>query len=259
MRALDIGTSIVGHDADWNMGFHQHLGFEISAVLEGSGKFAFGDEVHRIEAGHIVLIPSNLRHAYWAETPIRFAVNMVYPMPEQAYRLFRQLVPGDRPELIRLSPFDLEHYLSLFRVWMREVSGAPGAEEAYIAGWLQLFLLFLAEHTKPGQSTLSIGAAADYIRGHLQDELSLAEVAKSTGLSETAFRGLFKKTYGMTPKSYLHACRMAEAKLQLRATDKPLQQIAERIGFSGIHSFSAWFQRLEGLPPSEWRKRQQQT
>lgn len=259
MNAIYVGASIVGHDADWDMGYHEHPEPEISVVLEGRGKFAFGDEVFRIEAGHVVMIPGGLRHAYWAETAIRFAVNMAHPMPDEAARLFRQLVPQERPELYWLSPFDLEHYVALFRVWVREMSGPLGAAPSYITGWLRLFLLFLAEHTKSGQSTFSIGAAADYIRGHLQAELSIADIARSTGLSETAFRDLFKKTYGMTPKSYLHACRMAEAKLQLRATDKPLQQIAERIGFSGIHAFSAWFQRLEGLPPSEWRKRQQQT
>jgi transcriptional regulator GlxA family with amidase domain len=81
-------------------------------------------------------------------------------------------------------------------------------------------------------------------------------LAQSASLSESGFRKLFKKAYGVTPKQYQQSCRMTEAKWLLRSSGKSIQGIAELIGFKNMHSFSTWFQQQEGKPPSEWRKMQ---
>ena len=42
----------------------------------------------------------------------------------------------------------------------------------------------------------------------------------------------------------------------LRSTPAKIEDIAVRVGFAGVYSFSAAFKRWSGVPPSEYRARE---
>jgi len=252
-----VNTSIVLEESDWNMDFHTHPeSVEISVLLEGSGEFECLGKTYRIESGHVIIIPVNLPHAYRARTPVRFAVIEAGGLHTDTCDLFHVMWAGNTPSIFFLTPLSLEMYAGLFRFWIRTVSGVLQDRSRNIKAWLEVMILFLREHGKDANNSITLVATADYIRGNLYKEISVAALAKQCGLSESAFRSQFKKTFGSSPKQFHQTCRIEEAKWLLRATDRPIQSIAEDIGFVALHSFSAWFQKNEGIPPSEWRKRQ---
>ncbi len=254
---VQVSTAIRAHLNEWEMPFHSHDSYEISAVLDGSGIFQCEEEVFSLEAGHIVLIPPSLQHRFWTRGSIRFGVLHVGSMSKENKQLFHAIAPTDRPRILHLSTLDLDMYESMFRNWLRAVSQPLRERENVVHTWIRLFLLTLLQTAESRSKPLSIANAAEYIHTNLKQVLPIQELAKLSGLSESSFRRLFHETYGVSPKQYLQQSRLTEAKWLLRSSNKSIQTISEQIGFLSIHAFSSWFQKIEGTSPNEWRKLQQ--
>ncbi|MEM7038072.1 MAG: AraC family transcriptional regulator [Bacteroidota bacterium] len=95
--------------------------------------------------------------------------------------------------------------------------------------------------------------ARDYIHSHYSEELHLDELAANACMSRFHFLRLFKLAYGQTPYQYLKALRLQKAKEWLRATRAPVGEIALRLGYQNISSFSRVFQKGEGVSPVQFR------
>jgi AraC-like DNA-binding protein len=256
MRGPHVNSSFYNARAGWRMEPHQHELIEISIVVEGQGTFEVGENVHPIQAGHIVLIPENVLHTYTAQTDMRFCVIEAGDMPDSTQKLFRQFIQSGAHSLRFLSPIFLNEYESLFRHWLRTISQQLKENEITLVSWINVILLFIIQNNSSAVSNLSVARSADYIRSHLQSELSVAVIARQCGLSEQQYRVLFKENYGLSPKQYQQLCREEESMWMLRFTDRSIQQIALDVGFSTIHAFSSWFQKKRSMSPSAWRKLQ---
>lgn len=254
---LHIRSFIGTHGKEWSdPHFFRHPSLEITNILEGSGIFRYEDKEISVNAGQTVLIPSDVSHSFQALTPIRFGVILVEGLPADMQKLFDRLIRDNGPTIITFSLFNQEQYEQLFRQWLRVMASPCKEPERNYLAWLTVLLLFISENSQADQQALSITYIADFIREHLHSGLQISNLAEMAGLSEEGLRKRFKKVYGMTPKQFQQQCKLAEAKWLLSSTEKDMQAIAEAIGFTQLHSFSAWFKQLEGCSPSDWRKNQ---
>ena len=83
---------------------------------------------------------------------------------------------------------------------------------------------------------------------------TVAELARSAGMSRAVFAERFTRKVGMPPMQYLLEWRMAIAKDMLRREHPPLTQIAERVGYQSTSAFSTAFARLTGHSPTEFAR-----
>jgi AraC family transcriptional regulator len=94
----------------------------------------------------------------------------------------------------------------------------------------------------------------EYVNAHLDDALSLADLAAVAGLSRMHFAGQFRAATGFRPHEYLLYQRIESAKSMLSGTDMPLAQVALSVGFQAQPHFSTVFKRLTGQSPKRWRR-----
>jgi AraC-like DNA-binding protein len=87
----------------------------------------------------------------------------------------------------------------------------------------------------------------------LCDAPSLAELARSAGLSEKHFRRLFEQAYGITPGRFSSELRIARAK-ELLARGASVTDACMRVGFSSLGSFSSKFSLMTGLSPQRFAR-----
>lgn len=237
-------------------GLHQHATMEITIMLEGKGVYEDLQGRQMLESGDIVIVPSERMHRYEGVQYNRLAVMHASGIPARLVPLLGRLVPAGDVGRASLSRLDKERFERLFREWLRTLSMQLKERERSNTAWLEILLLFIIEHSRTDKQALSISRAADYIRENLQQGVQISALAGLAGLTESAFRRNFEQAFQMGPKQYQQQCRMAEAKWLLSASEKEIQEIAEQIGFSRIHSFSQWFKKEEGVAPSEWRRLQ---
>ena len=92
-----------------------------------------------------------------------------------------------------------------------------------------------------------------YLDRHSDEEVSLDELAGQFKISKFHLTRLFKKVFSMTPICYHRMARIHKAVELIQFSAMSITEIAEICGFSGIHSFSRTFRKVEGVPPSFYR------
>ncbi|TMW71259.1 helix-turn-helix domain-containing protein [Alteribacter natronophilus] len=88
-------------------------------------------------------------------------------------------------------------------------------------------------------------------------DLSIADAARETGLSDVQFSRRFDQSVGMPPMEYLTVLRMRKARTYLIETEKTMDDIAASIGYQNGFYFSRIFKKKMGMAPSEFRRRHQ--
>lgn len=81
---------------------------------------------------------------------------------------------------------------------------------------------------------------------------TVAELAKSAGMSRSALFAHFSATVGVAPIEYLLHWRMTLAKDSLRRGHGSIAEIASRVGYGSASAFNTAFARREGKPPGQY-------
>jgi AraC family transcriptional regulator len=98
-------------------------------------------------------------------------------------------------------------------------------------------------------SALQRRRLAEFIEAHIDQSLSLADLAMVAGLSLSHLKPLFRATFGMPMHRYVLTRRVERAKLMLLSDDIPLSQVALETGFSHQSHMAHWMRRILGITP----------
>jgi len=93
----------------------------------------------------------------------------------------------------------------------------------------------------------------EYIDGHLEQNLSIEELASHVGISPSYFARSFRSSAGLTPHAYVMRRRLLRAEELLASTELPLTDIALETGFADQSHFSRRFHEMTGMPPRTFR------
>ncbi len=102
-------------------------------------------------------------------------------------------------------------------------------------------------------SRLRMERAKRFIEDHANEPIALADIAASVGLSPFVCLRQFKTHAGATPHAFLAAVRLRRAKRLLRATKRPVADVATAVGIADQCYFARWFGRATGTSPSAYR------
>ena len=120
---------------------------------------------------------------------------------------------------------------------------------------LERIILFVFPMQADNQEQIGfLRKAIIYMNQHLEENLSLEEVAGVVGLSPTYFSRLFSHDMKMTYIEYLTKIRIEESKKFLVDTKESISDIAIRLGFSDQSYFSKVFKKVEGMTPGKYRR-----
>jgi AraC-like DNA-binding protein len=86
------------------------------------------------------------------------------------------------------------------------------------------------------------------------DEWTVASLAARVGLSRSSFAARFHELVGEPPLEYLVRWRMTRAAELLRDTDLGMDEVAARVGYRSVPSFSKAFVKWRGLRPGALRR-----
>lgn len=132
---------------------------------------------------------------------------------------------------------------------------------------MEVASLFIYEDTSlpsDPQRSLSLGqlakreprvaAAVRLMESHIEDPLTISQIAGIIGLSNRRLETLFKTALGQRPRNYYLSYRLNAARRQLIAGTGSVIQIATSCGFNSAAAFSRAYRRRFGESPSETRQ-----
>ncbi|MET0639730.1 MAG: AraC family transcriptional regulator [Hyphomicrobium sp.] len=98
---------------------------------------------------------------------------------------------------------------------------------------------------------------AEFVDANISEQLTLASLASTAGMSRMYFASQFKVATGMRPHDYVLKKRIERAQHLLMTTRDPLVQVALSVGFQTQAHFTTIFKRIVGNTPLRWRREQQ--
>jgi AraC family transcriptional regulator len=104
-----------------------------------------------------------------------------------------------------------------------------------------------------GLSVERLKRVYDYIEAHLDDRLTLTDLASIACLSPYHFSRSFKRAVGFGPARYVIQRRLEQAKTLMRRTNQPMALIAQEVGFVDQSHLTSVFRRETGVTPGHFR------
>ena len=94
----------------------------------------------------------------------------------------------------------------------------------------------------------------DWVDSHLGDSMSIGSLAALLHLSPSYFARAFAKSFGVSPHRWLLQHRIERAKVQIKASNASLGEIAAACGFADQSHFTHVFSNVVGVTPKNWRR-----
>ena len=92
----------------------------------------------------------------------------------------------------------------------------------------------------------------DYIRSHINEDISIDTIAKEISYSESYARKIFIKHLGMTPAVYIRRLKLSKSALKLRDEHCQILDVAMEMGFGSADGYQRAFRREFGCNPREY-------
>jgi len=111
-----------------------------------------------------------------------------------------------------------------------------------------------SESSHGGLSPEQISLIDEYLEKSAGAGTTIAKLSKLLKLSSRHLTRMFKVSTGKTIHAYIAEARMRKAISLLSLSDLPLKEIAYKLGYAGVGSFSAAFRDVTGISPGTYRK-----
>jgi len=247
--------------ADVGFDRHYHLDFHIGFVTEGIQRHRSKGESFLLGPGRIALMPPGEIHdgmsegggAYTLKT-FRLSQALVASMAEE--------ISGRPGELelagVLLEDAGLVGNLRGLHDAMQQTVG-PGSL-AVQTQWITLFEHLLSQSRAIMPETVAgtlspqqWSRVRDYCYSHIDQRISLDDLAGLCGLGRFAFLKQFKRSVGMTPHAWLLRLRLEQACGLLSRNEQPIIDVAQAVGFYDQSHFNRAFRQAFGVAPSRYR------
>jgi AraC-like DNA-binding protein len=93
-----------------------------------------------------------------------------------------------------------------------------------------------------------------FIDTHLDENITLADLARSSNLSVFYFATLFRRSTGFSPHRYILNRRVSRARELLRDTGLSVMDVSLDLGFQHQNNFARAFRRITGMTPTGFRR-----
>ena len=92
----------------------------------------------------------------------------------------------------------------------------------------------------------------DYIREHIQEDITIEDLAEASAFSPWYARRLFQKYLNMTPAVYIRRLKLSKSALKLRDEQVTVLDVALDMGFGSVDGYQRAFRREFGCNPKEY-------
>lgn len=249
-------------------GEHQQLCYEISYIVSGRGRFFTNGSGYDVQRGDLYISRPGEVHNLIADEadPFRFLYlafwfNHEDGKPNPCVRIEQMLNLASNP--VQRDMLGVE---APFQDLMKELYSAMEFSQQMVEHYMmQIIILtyrnFFAPSRRQYPSGEGGGSAKDivyavvsYLDNNLAGIDSISKMADALNYSYSRLSHLFREETGMTIQSYYNSKRMKSAALWIGQGELSVSEIAEKLNYQTIHSFSKAFKKEFGVSPAQYKQ-----
>jgi len=240
--------------AGHHMHREQHSDHLLIYCTEGQAYLNIEDQPCAVNAGDLVLIPAGASHRYTAAPDNPWTIHWVHytgPLAESfgEYMGFSADCPiqsiGRQPRLL----VDFNGLLSVQQTGFRTTGLVHVANRLrqLLAG-VPLAVDQVADTRQPDLDTID-----HFMREHLNERITLGQLAEMTGLTPAHFATRYRETTGVSPIQHFLHLKVERACQLLDTTDQSFASISRSLGYDDNYYFSRLFKKIMGQSPTDYR------
>lgn len=227
-------------------------------VKSGSGTLTYENSIYTLQAGDCVFLDCRKPYAHETSADLWSLQWLHFSGPNiiNIYAKYRQ-----RGGQVCFHPQSLKRFENIWKT-LYDVSKS----EDYIRdmrlneGLTLLMTLLMEESWHPERSTTgtkrqNLQEIKAYLDTHYAEKITLDDLAERFYINKFYLLRIFKAQYDISINSYLLHLRITRAKQLLRFSDCSLEEIGLQCGMGALNYFSRTFKRVEGISPSEYRRK----
>lgn len=257
--------------SEFDFPLHSHEEIELNFILNAKGaKRVVGDHITEISEAELVLVGSNLPHAWQTykckskeirEITIQFhkdlfdekflkrnQLSFIRNMLEKSARgisFSRQTIDQLTPRLLTLNQKQgFDSVLELMSI-LHDLS---------ISRHMQMLSDSSFNNVDSSFHSRRIELVVDYMNQNFQKAITLSEVSKLANMTDAAFSRFFKTRTGISFMDSLLEIRLGHASRMLIDTTQSVSEVAYDCGFNNISNFNRLFKKKKGCTPKEFRE-----
>ncbi|MGL4335788.1 MAG: AraC family transcriptional regulator [Turicibacter sp.] len=253
----------------------RHDFWELVYVDKGEVEVMSEDDGYKLKQGEMMFHKPLEFHNLWAngvKAPNVMIISFICHSPAMSFfneKLFRI---SDKEQKLLASiieeakaTFLLPLDVPLSKLEFKSVT--PFGSQQLIKLYLQQLLISLVRSDELTQRSKKISSRVKqryddhtiskimtYLENNLDIDLKFEEVCKYTNLSQTHIKVLFKEKVGTGVMEYYKSLKVEKAKLMIREDNYNFTQIADKLGYHSIHTFSRNFKKATNMTPSEYAR-----
>ncbi len=245
MKTDDYNVVHVGRlqpDATWHMQGHHHPFHELIVPVRGLIRVRVNHHEHACAPGTVLLYPAGVVHEEWSDPD---AVLESYFVAFRCSELHADDLSTSE---------DPDGRIRQILRWMLQDQRAlnPGGE-TILRHYLHLLIALFKQGWQPIENDW-VQKILAHARHHLNDPLSLDDLAQEAGFSRFHFVREYRKLTGRTPMADVRRIRADYARELILTTGMPLKEVATAAGFANEYTLSRTFRALFNMPPGEFRR-----
>jgi len=230
--------------------FHVHKKGQF-VYVEGRGIYIYTDhQSYFLPSRHFMWIPAGLAHSFDVYNSNVLVRNLYIPVIDTDPGFFRKCGIYPVNDL-------LIHMIVQTSNW----SGHIEKDNLPAYHFVMAFKYMMAESENlalnlaiPTASDQRLKAVLIYLEENIQESDNFPVIARHFHFSERTLSRLFQKDLGMSFVRYNTILKMIKAVQLLLEGRLPVNEIAEKVGYHSIPTFSNSFKKLTGLRPTEFVK-----
>lgn len=248
-------SDIHKEDLNNNLDMNWHPNIELLYFTKGTGKVFYGTQTFDATAGDLFIVNSNMPHAIASLSTVYYHCLII----DNSFCMENDL---NVENIVFQTPLRDVRASELFEAVVKEFHFSSAFQNVGVRAAVLALLVYLARNfteavlTSQKSSSAkneSIKLALGYIKSHINEKLSLDEMANEAGLSKYYFVREFKKTTGETPIAFINKTRCENAKKMLKTGRYTIKEVCEKNGFDDMSYFSKNFKRYTGTTPSAYK------
>lgn len=237
---------------------HSKHGWSLQLTTKGKGRYNCIREQFVAKPGSLVLLSPDALYDYQREQSCKVWEHQWVYFPQEERWLELLQWPEIGPEIYHIQADDnnFEVLKTLFtQIYDIHLSSSEYSQQL----GLNLFeqVLIRCRQMVADTALLPIDKRVryikDYITRNFNQVFTAASLAAKVGLSPARLSNLFRQQTGSTMMGFRDERRMARAAQLLAQTRKPVNQIAQSVGYSDALYFSRCFNQHLGCSPSQYR------
>lgn len=227
-------------------------------VLFGSGELGYNDHKYPLVTGDCVFIDCHRPNSHHTSDHLWKLQWVHFYGPSMANIYDKYIERGGQPYF---HPDKLSDYEAIWKKLYEISSSSDHVRDMRINEGLNSLLTLLMEESwhpdtqRTDSKKQNLLEIKNYLDDHYQEKIVLDNLADKFYINKFYLTRVFKKQFGVSINSYLLQIRITHAKQLLRFTDKTIETIGIECGMGAVHYFSNIFKKVEGIAPSEYRKK----